>query len=40
VSVPEASVHERHLMQFWKDEVGFSGKVFTMQPEPVAHSVS
>lgn len=37
MSVPETAMNEDDLLILRQDYIGCSGKVFSMQPEPVAH---
>ena len=37
--MPEAAMHEDHFPPACKDEVGFSGKSCSVQPEAVAKAV-
>jgi hypothetical protein len=39
MAMPEASVHKNDLVKPWKDQIGFSWKVFSIQAEAVAHAV-
>lgn len=37
MSVPETAVNEDNLFVLRQDDIGCSGKIFSMQPEPVSH---
>ena len=39
MSVPEAAVDKYYSIVFWKNDIGFAGKVFYMQPVPESTGV-
>jgi hypothetical protein len=39
MSMPEVPVCENDFAQPWKNELGFAGKVLTVEPETEAHSM-
>jgi hypothetical protein len=38
--MPEAAVYKYNFLFPGKDKVGFSGQVFTMKPETIAHAMN
>jgi hypothetical protein len=39
VTMPKATVNENHFSKLWEANIGTTGQVFPMHPEPKTHLV-